>query len=69
MSSDSAETRKSTAKAATTPRQVALVVPHAAADAGVTFETAMEVLGQDLQVHQLWRAQQPKGKRRPKSPA
>lgn len=56
------------AKAAATPRQVALVVPHATADAGVTFETAMEVLDQDLRVHKLWQAQ-PKSPRRTKSPA
>lgn len=70
MTSDSSQTRKPSAKAAAPPRQVALVVPHATADAGVTFETAMEVLDQDLPVHKLWQAQ-PKtpGKRRPKSPA
>lgn len=68
--SDSAQPRKPSVKAVTTPRQVALVVPHATADAGVTFETALEVLDQDLQVHKLWQAQ-PKtpGKRRVKSPA
>jgi len=70
MSSDPAETRKSS-KAAAAPRQVALVVPHAAADAGVTFETALEVLDQDLQVHKLWQDKQAKtaAKRRAKSPA
>jgi hypothetical protein len=75
MTRDIVEDRKSSgkkpeAKSATTPRQVALVVPHATADAGVTFETAMEVLDQDLQVHKLWQAQ-PKGprKRRDKTPA
>ena len=56
------------AQAATTPRQVALVVPHATADAGVTFETALEVLDQDLRVHKLWQAP-PKSPRRTKSPA
>lgn len=68
--SDSAQTRKPSAKAVTTPRQVALVVPHATADASVTFETALEVLDQDLQVHKLWQAQ-PKStrKRRDKTPA
>ncbi len=70
MSSDSAQTPKPSAKAATTPRQVALVVPHATADAGVAFETALEVLDQDLQVHKLWRAQPTgPGKGRAKSPA
>ncbi len=62
--------KKPEAQAAVTPRQVALVVPHAAADAGITFETAMEVLDQDLQVHKLWQEQpQTAGKRRAKSPA
>jgi hypothetical protein len=73
MTRDTAQNSKSKkpeAKAATTPRQVALVVPHATPDAGVMFETALEVLDQDLQVHKLWQAQ-PKGpnKRRAKSPA
>ena len=75
MTRDIVQDRKSSgnkpeANAAATPRQVALVVPHATADAGVTFESALEVLDQDLQVHKLWQAQ-PKGpgKRRPKSPA
>jgi hypothetical protein len=43
------------------------VVPHATADAGVTFESALEVLDHDLRVHKLWQAKQPK--RRVKSPA
>ena len=73
MTRDTAQDSKSKkpeAKAIATPRQVALVVPHATADAGVTFETAMEVLDQDLQVHKLWQAQ-PKStrKRRDKTPA
>ena len=70
MSSDSAQTPKPSSKAATTRRKVALVVPHATADAGVTFETALEVLDQGLHVHQLWQAQpKSRGKRRTKSPA
>jgi hypothetical protein len=73
MTRDTAQDSKSKkpeAKAATAPRQIALIVPHAIADAGVTFETAMEVLDQDLHVHKLWQAQ-PKGpgKRGTKSPA
>jgi len=51
---------KSVTKAAATPRQIALVVPHATADAGVTFESALEVLDHDLHVHKLWQAKQPK---------
>ena len=64
------DSKKPEAKAATMPREVALVVPHATADAGVTFETALEVLDRDLQVHKLWQAQ-PKSprKRRDKTPA
>ncbi|HWA50586.1 MAG TPA: hypothetical protein VG742_20115 [Dongiaceae bacterium] len=50
------KTKKSEAKA-NEPREVALVVPHAAADAGITFESAMEVLDQDLRVHKLWQEQ------------
>ena len=58
------------AQAAAAPRQVALVVPHATADAGITFETALEVLDQDLHVHKLWQAQPKSGRKRPaKSPA
>lgn len=75
MTRDTVQDRKSSgkkpeAKAATAPRQVALVVPHATADAGVTFETALEVLDQDLQVHKLWQAQPKRpGRRRDKTPA
>ena len=50
--------KKPEAKAATTTREVALVVPHAVADAGITFETATEVLDQDLRVHKLWQEPQ-----------
>lgn len=59
------------AKAATTPRQIAMVVPHAAVDAGATFESALEVLGQDLSVYKLWQAERPKSraKRRAKTSA
>jgi hypothetical protein len=49
--------KKPEAKVATTTREVALVVPHATADAGITFESAMEVLDQDLRVHKLWQEQ------------
>lgn len=71
MSRDIAQGRKPKATAATTPRGIALVVPHAAVDAGATFESALEVLDQDLSVHKLWQAQQAKRstKRRPKSSA
>lgn len=73
MTRDTAQDSKNKtpeAKAATTPRQVALVVPHATADAGVTFETALEVLNQDLQVHKLWQAQPMRTrKRRDSTPA
>ena len=69
MTRDTAQDgKKPKAKAAATPRQVAIVVPHATEDAGVNFETALEVLDQDLRVHKLWQAH-PKnaGKRRTKS--
>lgn len=46
-----------------TPRQVALVVPHAAVDAGVTFESALEVLDQELRVHTLWQEAKTSAKR------
>jgi hypothetical protein len=71
MSRDIAQGRKPKATPAATPRQVALVVPYAAADAEATFESALEVLDQDLSVHTLWRAQPSKRppKRRAKSPA
>jgi hypothetical protein len=41
---------------AATPRQVALVLPHASAAAGPSFETALETLSSDLAVHKLWQA-------------
>lgn len=66
MARDTAQESKSKkpeATAETAPRQVALVVPHAAIDAGITFETAMEVLDQDLHVHKLWQ-EQPKSTRK-----
>lgn len=71
MSRDIAQGRKPKTTAAATQRGVALVVPHAAADAGATFESALEVLDRDLSVHKLWQAQQSKrpAKRRAKSPA
>ncbi len=46
--------RASNAKAALTPRQVALVLPHASAAAGPNFESALETLGGNLTVHKLW---------------
>lgn len=54
--------RASTAKAALTPRQVALVLPHASAAAGPNFESALETLGGNLTVHKLWQTA-PTGKR------
>lgn len=47
---------KKPSKAAATPRQVALVLPHASAAAGPSFETALETLSSDLAVHKLWQA-------------
>lgn len=48
-------------QAASTPRQVALVLPHASAAAGPSFESALETLSSDLAVHKLWQAN-PAGK-------
>jgi hypothetical protein len=63
MTSDTAPTRKpQNARAALTPRQVALVVPHATAVAGADFESATETLSSDLTVHKLWQGEQ-RGKR------
>lgn len=53
---------KATGKAASTPRQVALVLPHASAAAGPSYESALELLNGNLAVHKLWRAK-PAGKR------
>lgn len=66
MSRTPTQRRNSASKAAVTPRQVALVLPHAAAIAGSTFESALELLDSDLKVHKLWQGEQKKGARRAK---
>ena len=51
---------KSAEKAASTPRQVALVMPLASAGAGPSFETALETLNSNLAVYKLWQGKDAK---------